>query len=263
MNKEEKKRMYYEKNHKEIEGIIYKHCSKHNEYFPDEEDEWFPCNLEYFYKNNSSSDGLYPYCKRCNIRKSVQYNRDNMEWHNKYSTEYIKNDYVKERRKGYVKDHRYHDKFLEWQQNNKDKLREYRLNREQNKTHTISKKEWESCKEYFNNTCAYCGLPIDKHYNMYRGEMKLTDFHKEHVNHEGSNDLSNCIPSCKSCNSSKGTLVLEEWYARQDFYNDERLDKIYRWLDKDYKLYIQEHKPKRKYTQKDDIHIENTSNIDV
>jgi 5-methylcytosine-specific restriction endonuclease McrA len=238
MNREEIKLINYQSTHKDIDGVLYKKCSIHKEYFPNDVEEWFPCTDEYFYKHNTSSDGLFPYCKRCNIRKRVKYQRENKEKIRAYNKENIKKESVRERRRGYVKDRRYSEKYKEWAHNNPEKIKEYRLNREQNKTHKISTKEWTGCKDYFNNECAYCGLPIDKHYNRFAGEIKLTDFHREHVNHEGANDLSNCVPSCKSCNSSKGTYILEEWYIKQKFYSEEKLNKIYKWLNEDYKLYI-------------------------
>jgi len=34
--------------------------------------------------------------------------------------------------------------------------------------------------------------------------------HKEHVDDNGANDLSNCVPSCQSCNSTKNLKTLEE-----------------------------------------------------
>jgi hypothetical protein len=95
-------------------------------------------------------------------------------------------------------------------------------------------------------------LPIEQHYYTYAGETKLGDFHKEHVNHEGSNDLSNCVPSCKLCNTSKHVQELEEWYKRQPYFSEERLQKIYKWINEDWKLYyIEEKKSKRPYIRKD------------
>jgi len=67
--------------------------------------------------------------------------------------------------------------------------------------------------------------------------MKWTDFHKDHNDHNGENDLSNCIPSCKSCNSSKHDLEFEYWYKnRCKSYKEERFIKINKWLTDDYKL---------------------------
>lgn len=127
-----------------------------------------------------------------------------------------------------------------------------------NKIHKINKKEWTSCKEYFDNECSYCGLPLKEHYNKVAGELKHTDFHKEHVNCNGSDGLNNCVPSCKRCNTSKHTENMEEWYKRQVFFDEDKLNKIYHWINEDYEVYIEEHK-----SRKDTIHIEDTSQLDV
>jgi NAD-dependent DNA ligase len=61
-----------------------------------------------------------------------------------------------------------------------------------------------------------------------------TDFHKEHVEHNGNNDITNCVPSCKSCNSSKHVSDLEEWYTPDNsIYCEQRLIKIKHWLSQD------------------------------
>lgn len=36
----------------------------------------------------------------------------------------------------------------------------------------------------------------------------------------------NIVPACKSCNCRKHSTDLEEWYKEQDFFSQERLDKI-------------------------------------
>ena len=111
---------------------------------------------------------------------------------------------------------------------------------------SLSIEQWFYILKLFNNECAYCGLPLSKHYIRYKGETKLGDFHKEHVDHEGANDLSNCIPSCKECNSSKSTKFLEDWYNENNLnFNQDRLNKIHKWINEDYKLYIEEPKPNK------------------
>jgi hypothetical protein len=77
------------------------------------------------------------------------------------------------------------------------------------------------------------------------------DFHKEHVIHEGKDNLSNCVPACQSCNDKKWKFTLNEWYnSSNPVYTYERYHKIYLWLRYDYKKYIQKRKPKQKYVRK-------------
>jgi hypothetical protein len=229
MNKEQVL-LHYQETHKEVNGIIYKQCSICK--------EWFLESLDNFYKNNKN---LSPYCKECEKAKSKKYSQlhnDQRYWYNK---KYLSNaDNRNKINKGIRERQSKNGTQRKWQQKNKGKLKVYQENRKQHGDHRINKKEWEDCKKYFDNCCAYCGLPIEKHYNMYKSEMKLTDFHKEHIDHEGSNDLSNCVPSCKTCNSSKRTQIFEDWYNESNqIFSQERLDKIHKWLNEDYKIYIE------------------------
>lgn len=190
----------------------------------------------YFQKRYSKKQGNYiyynPECKKCTLNNSYNWIKNNKE------KRYILQDRSNKRRKAIIDKARQKNRedgiYLKWQQNNPDKIREYREDRK-HKTHKISKKEWELCKAYFNYECAYCGLLISEHYRTYRGVTKLGDFHKEHVDDEGANDLSNCVPSCKACNSSKRTFDFEEWYKKQEFFTNERFIKIIKWLKEDYK----------------------------
>ena len=51
------------------EGELQKKCSVHDRYFP-EEDPWFSCTEEYYYKIKNKTDCLGSWCKRCSIKKS-------------------------------------------------------------------------------------------------------------------------------------------------------------------------------------------------
>lgn len=216
----------YEESHKLINSQLHKLCSRCG--------EWLPCTDVYFYKNDKSFDGLFPYCKKCNKQKVKLWQQNNPE---KYKTlndrfnanrsektkECFRLHGKKQRESGYTK---------QYQQNNKDKIKQYN-EKYSNKKHTISEKEWDSCKQYFNFQCAYCGILEEEAKQKY-GQY----FHKEHVDCTGNNDLSNCVPACKGCNSHKWEYNMEEWYKKQDFYSEEKLNKIHKWLNEDYKLYI-------------------------
>lgn len=222
-------RIPYELCHKEVNGIIYKLCNICG--------KWFISDLNNFHKNKCAPDGLFPYCKDCNKKKGSKDYKDNQEAHNKYQRESYKQDKhnMREKNRIWGKVRRERGEYLEWQHNNPDKIKQYSDN---HKSHKISKKEWIECKEYFNNSCAYCGLPIEEHFIKVKGEIKLSDFHKEHLIHGAKNDLSNCVPSCKSCNSKKHTFTINKWYNKDNsIYSYERYHKIYLWIRFDYKKY--------------------------
>lgn len=237
---QEKSLEWYQKTHKIINGELYKICSLCN--------DWHLCNEEYFYKIKTG-DGLYPYCKTCHKQKSAKYIEENKEWYKEYQRKYYKNDPD-------IKKNNY----KRWRSNNEDHVKEYqsdyrksehgkeyyknhRIKRNENKRHRITLKEWDACRLYFDYRCAYCGMTYEEHY-----EKEGQDLHKEHVIEGGKNDLRNCIPSCKSCNSTKHIYSLNTWYNKDNpRYSRERYLKIYYWLRYEHKKYLEKKKPKRKY----------------
>lgn len=185
-------------------------------------------------KKSNGEEYLYypPYCKECTKDKAWKWQLDNYEQHKERMRDYNKTkDWKIKLNRENGKRRRLSGQHKEWQKNNPDKIRLYG---ELHRNHDITDQEWLMCKEYFNNECAYCGLHISEHFIKYAGELKHTDFHKEHVYHDGANDISNCVPSCKSCNSQKWIIPLEEWYSEtNEKYTVERLHKINKWLNED------------------------------
>ncbi|MFK7678710.1 HNH endonuclease [Bacillus sp. Wb] len=109
---------------------------------------------------------------------------------------------------------------------NKEKFKFYRI---MHSKHTITKEEWEACKQYFDNSCAYCGISEEEHKKIHNQTL-----HKEHVDHNGSGDITNCVPACKSCNSQKWIFTLEEWYSESnEHYDINKLIKINKWITTD------------------------------
>jgi len=257
----EKRQEKFDRDHKLINGIDHKFCNKHQIFFP-EESPWFPANTDYFYHNDKNSiDHLHPSCILCARKKAVIHKANNVEYYKQKDKERYNADkgYRKRQRDRYnlLNPHRskeIHDAFIK---NNPEKQREYRLKREP-KNHKISIKEWEACQKYFDYKCAYCGLPITEHWITHKGVTKLGGFHKDHNDENGANDLSNCIPACKSCNCHKWNFNFEDWYRKQEFFTEDRYNKIIKWLTEDYKLYIKDEKSNKSYKYK---YINKFSNI--
>lgn len=245
----------YNKEHKIINGINCKICSMHNKCFP-EENSWFPSNLDYFYKNVSNSvDGLSNRCKKCEKVRAMQWKKDNPEQLKISNKKQNDKPEHKALHREVERKRREEGKAREWTQRNKDKVKLSNKKRKE-KNHDINKTEWIACKEYFKDKdgdycCAYCGLKIQNHFRKYRDKIQKIDLHKEHVIFNGADDLSNCIPSCQSCNSEKHESSLDEWYNKDNIkFSKKRYDKIQKWLNEDYKKYIiLNKKPKGKYTK--------------
>jgi 5-methylcytosine-specific restriction endonuclease McrA len=216
-------------------NILEKYCKDHLKNFPNE-NPWIICNDDYFYKNNSKK-GFNTYCKKCCIIRS-QNNPNKKEIGLATYYNHIEERIIKmrvRRSKSREKDRTY---LRTWQINNSEKCEKYNQNRKK-KNHDISKIEWEKCKQYFDYKCAYCGLDIKENYKNINNKIKLIDFSKEHPYNNEDNNLSNCIPSCQSCNSKKWKYNLDEWYNSNNIiYSPEKYEKIIQWISEDYKKNI-------------------------
>lgn len=83
--------------------------------------------------------------------------------------------------------------------------------------------QWEECLLYFDSRCAYTGEKLNKH-NM----------NVEHIvplSKDGTNYIWNICPSIGYANISKSNKVMEEWFRKQKYFSEERLQKIYSWVE--------------------------------
>ena len=98
-----------------------------------------------------------------------------------------------------------------------------------------AKRIWRrEIREKWNHQCAYCGsednLPIDHIVPQSRGGMDVT---------------KNVVCCCHSCNQSKGHEHWKLWYVQQDFYSEERFDKIEEWMKPDPPVNLFAYRPRR------------------
>lgn len=183
-------------------------------------------NKEEIKKKRKEYALLYPEKIKANTKKTYENNK------------YKKMNYIKEWQKNNPeKTHLYK---LKWVEENHEKIklknkkyisipeiREY-LNCKQhirrakllNLDATMTRSNWKEAKEYFNNSCAYCGI-----------ETKLTKDHFIPVARDGGYTKNNIIPACKKCNCSKSAKDFFEWYPQQKFYSKEKEIKILDYLN--------------------------------
>lgn len=88
----------------------------------------------------------------------------------------------------------------------------HRANRDSGKEtegfHT--EKDWQELLIIFHGGCAYCG----------RSDVAMTRDHVIPVSRGGTDVISNILPACKSCNSSKSNIDLEVFLTRKGFQPD-------------------------------------------
>lgn len=223
-----------------------------------------PSTNDFFNASKNTKDGFKHACKECRkleykndseriIKKSRKYYQDNKEkvsvinkrykqknreWYRNYDKEYYKENekLIKKRSTKYY--HENKDNIVpkmkiygaKWSGSQHGKLlkRFYQQKRTATKLsllNTLTLKEWEGAKAYFEQSCAYCG----------KGE---TELHQEHVipmSKGGAYNKQNIIPSCQPCNNKKWAHDMEKWYMLQEFFSKERLSKIHKWIGCDTK----------------------------
>ena len=77
-----------------------------------------------------------------------------------------------------------------------------------------------SIRQAFGGLCIYC-----------RCKTADTLDHLKPKSKGGSSLRSNLVPSCLSCNHSKGSSNWLSWYREQDFYSDVAKEHILEWID--------------------------------
>lgn len=80
--------------------------------------------------------------------------------------------------------------------------------------------EWNNTLNEFFNKCAYCGC-----------DERMTIDHVVPLSSGGTSFISNIIPSCGKCNSNKHAKSLHDWYPKQPFFTQERLDRIVKHME--------------------------------
>jgi 5-methylcytosine-specific restriction endonuclease McrA len=98
-----------------------------------------------------------------------------------------------------------------------------------------AKRMWrQKIKEEWGHQCAYCGsdenLTIDHIVPQAKGGLDVT---------------KNVVCCCHSCNQSKGHEHWKLWYVQQDFYSEEKFDKIEEWIKPDPPTNLFSYRPRK------------------
>lgn len=212
-----------------------------------------PRTNTYFAKDKSYKDGLSGVCKQCmkeyNIKRYInqkdklkvqtrtyyENNKDHYkELFEKNSREYYQahKERYKENHDKYREGHKeYYSEYHKiYAQENRDKLRiiyNRRYNKIRSLPTTLTVEQWEYIKAIFNNNCCYCGKSEEEHIKELGTSLEQEHFIA--VTNNGGYTIDNIIPSCKSCNCSKGNKDFFDWYPTYKFY------------DKDREIFILEH----------------------
>lgn len=213
-----------------------------------------------FHKKKNYKYGLRSECKVCEkeyMKKySKQYYEERKEEKKRYREE--RTEEIKEYRKQYYQEHveeireknekyrnEHKEEIKEYYKNNKEERKEYakqyrednpekvfnrdvrRRQRKENQGNGITKEQWLEMMNYFNWRCAYSGEYIGgKENNFIRSIDHITP-----LSLGGEHEIWNCVPMLRNYNSSKNVSDMLEWYRKQPYFSEERLNKIYEWIE--------------------------------
>jgi 5-methylcytosine-specific restriction endonuclease McrA len=249
-HKDKKGRLGFSSRCRECKGSKFKKIARDGFKVCNFCEEELPFNAEYFYFKNSRGT-----CKKCTLVKQKEYTdrnreevlkrkkdyrdrtKENMKKYREENKErisavakiYYENnrDRINELHKIYIEEHReeLREKRREYMRSEKGRevfriLNQKRRNLKKNTIVNLTKEDWESSLEFFDYKDAYTGLEMEK----------VSQDHVIPISKGGHHTKRNIVPCDQRINSSKWNHDIEEWYKKQEFYNEERLQKIYEWI---------------------------------
>ena len=217
--------------------LLFKKCSKCGEIL----------HVSKFHKVKNGKYGVEGACKECRKIHNKKYREEHKDYYKEYHKEYYEDnkEYIKEHSKQYYEDNK--DKVLEknkqWREDNKDKVLECmkqwhknnpeksfnsnsrRRQKENTQGNGITKEQWKEMMDFFDWACAYSGEYIGGD----NKDKKRTIDHIIALDNGGEHEIWNCVPMFKSYNISKHANNMLEWYLQQEYFDIDRLTKIYEW----------------------------------
>lgn len=143
--------------------------------------------------------------------------KKNREEKLKYQREYYENH--KEERLEYSRNYR---------ENNPEKIfnnATKRRKKKENLGNGITKEQWYEMFMFFDFRCAYSGEYLGNENNK---KIRSID-HIIPLDNNGEHEIWNCVPMYRPYNSGKSTKNMLDWYLQQEYFDIDRLTKIYEW----------------------------------
>ena len=208
------KKQYREKHKDEI-------SEKNKQYYLEHKEEKKEYQKRYYqeHKNNINNyhKNIYIENKEEILTKQKQYYQEHKEECKERSKKY--RDEHKEERKEYNKQYHKNNPHIKFNGHHKrNKLKE-------NQGDGITKEQWFEMMEFFQWKCAYS----DKYIGGDNKDRIRTIDHIVALDNGGEHEIWNCIPCYANYNYSKHTNNMLEWYLEQDYFDINRLTKIYEW----------------------------------
>lgn len=205
-----------------------------------------------FTKAKSGKYGLCAKCKICKNEQKRKYYNENKELVLKQNKKWCDNNREKvlENKRLYGQTHK--EQRRQYYNNNKDRInkikREYRRKnpqtiinsnikrrlKENQQGSGFTKEQWLEMMNFFDWKCAYS----DKSLNG--NSTNRTIDHIVPLKKDGQHEIWNLVPMYREYNTYKRDKDMLDWYKQQEFYSEERLNKIYEWQKYAYEKWSKE-----------------------
>ena len=213
----DKIKQYYEDNKDKI-------LKQQEQYYKDNKDKRAEYHKQYRESNKDKIAEQKKQYRKDNKDKIKQYYEDNKDKHSNYMKQWYENNKDKVRKRGKQYRSTVQGQIVKFNSSCK------RRTKEQNQGNGITKDQWLEMMNFFNWKCAYSSEVLSE-----KGQRSID--HIKPLVKGGEHEVWNIVPMYRPYNSSKRDKDMEEWYQEQDFYSDERLQKIYEWQEYAYNKY--------------------------
>ena len=223
-------KQYYEENKEEI-------LEKQKEYYEENKEEILERNKQY---NEEHKEEILEYMKQYYKEHKEELKEKKKQYYEEHKEE------IAEKNKQYREEHKEElkEKNKQYREEHKEQIAEYqkryykenphvkfnssskRRQLEENQGRGITKEQWYEMMNFFDWKCAYSGKYIGGD-----SEFRTID-HIDCLDNGGLHEIWNLIPMYANYNFSKNaTKDMLDWYKKQPFFSEERLNKIYEWVE--------------------------------
>ncbi len=187
-------------------------------------------NSDNFGKNKGGKYGLQSQCKDCYNANNRDYYKENIKKERARSKKYNEahREEIREQQRKYDAEHREEKRkrYKEYYKTPQGQIvafngRIKRRQKEEQQGDGVTKEQWLEMMKYFEFKCAYSGITLNTNNRSIDHIVPLAK--------GGAHEIWNCVPMDRGLNCGKRDKDLEEWYPQQDFYNEDRLNKIKEW----------------------------------
>ena len=246
-NKEEiaeRKKKYYEEHKEERAKYFKQYCEdnkreileKNKQYYKEHKEEITEKNKQYHEEHKEEIMEYQKKYKEEHKKEIKEYHKQYREGHKEEIIKRRKKHYennkeeIKKKQKQYYKDNKEdilerNKRYRETPQGQTSRFNSHnkRRNKKQTQGNGITTTQWYEMMNFFEWKCAYSDMYMSR-------DVRSID-HIIALDNGGLNEIWNCVPMYRLYNSSKNKSDMLEWYQQQDFYSEERLQKIYEWQE--------------------------------